>query len=199
MVGEDFVQNQPCSLILGDNIYHGRGFTQILKNASNREEGATVFAYQVRDPERYGIVEIDSQGNALSIEEKPEKPKSHFAVTGLYFYDEQVTDIAKNLKPSKRGELEITDLNRVYLEQKQLKVEVLGRGFAWLDTGTHDSFIEATDYVHAIQNRQGLRVGCPEEIAWRNRWINDEQLVKLARAIPNEYGSSLMQLLEDSQ
>ena len=197
-IGRDFVNGEGASLILGDNIFYGEGLYEYLQRAVKQEEGATVFAYRVRDPERYGVVEFDKECRALSLEEKPEKPKSNFAVTGLYFYDKNVCDYARDLKPSKRGELEITDLNRLYLEAGNLQVETLGRGFAWLDTGTHESLMQASQYIQTIEERQGLKVSCLEEIAYRKGWIGDAQLEKLAEPLKkNEYGMYLLSLLEE--
>ncbi len=197
-IGRDFVNGEGASLILGDNIFYGEGLYEYLQRAVKQEEGATVFAYRVRDPERYGVVEFDKECRALSLEEKPEKPKSNFAVTGLYFYDKNVCDYARELKPSKRGELEITDLNRLYLEAGNLQVETLGRGFAWLDTGTHESLMQASQYIQTIEERQGLKVSCLEEIAYRKGWIGDAQLEKLAEPLKkNEYGMYLLSLLEE--
>lgn len=197
IIGEDFIGNDPCTLILGDNIYYGHGLIEKLQNAANQKEGATVFAYWVKDPEKYGVVEFDNKDNAISIEEKPQKPKSNYAVTGLYFYDNQVVDLAKQLKPSPRGELEITDLNRLYLEKNQLKVEKLGRGYAWLDTGTHESLLQASNFVQTIEDRQGLKISCPEEIAYRMGLINADQLKKIAKPLSNNgYGKYLLNLLE---
>ena len=191
-----FIAGQGCALVLGDNIFYGRGLTKMLREAASQESGATVFGYPVDDPERYGVVEFDADGNAVSLEEKPAKPRSNCAVVGLYFYDDQVVDIAKNMKPSARGELEITDLNKVYLAQKQLKVEVFGRGFTWLDTGTHDSLIEAADFVQIVQKRQGLMISCPEEIAWRMGWVSDSHLRELAAPLSKtEYGKYLLKQL----
>lgn len=196
IIGEEFIAGQGCALVLGDNIFYGRGLTKMLREAASQESGATVFGYPVDDPERYGVVEFDADGNAVSLEEKPAKPKSNCAVVGLYFYDGQVVDIAKNMKPSARGELEITDLNKVYLAQKQLKVEVFGRGFTWLDTGTHDSLIEAADFVQIVQKRQGLMISCPEEIAWRMGWVSDSHLRELAAPLSKtEYGKYLLKQL----
>lgn len=190
LIGEDFIGNDLSALVLGDNIYYGHDFQQLLRNAMGRDEGASVFAYHVHDPERYGVVEFDDKGKAISLEEKPAKPKSSYAVTGLYFYDKDVVEIAKGIKPSARGELEITDLNRVYLEQNRLSVEIMGRGYAWLDTGTHDSLLEASGYIATIERRQGLKVACPEEVAYRQGWIGAEQLLKLAEPLAkNGYGS----------
>lgn len=198
IIGEKFIAGQGCALVLGDNIFYGRGLTKMLREAASQESGATVFGYPVDDPERYGVVEFDADGNAISLEEKPAKPKSNCAVVGLYFYDGQVVEIAKNMKPSARGELEITDLNKVYLAQKQLKVEVFGRGFTWLDTGTHDSLIEAADFVQIVQKRQGLMISCPEEIAWRMGWISDSHLHELAeRLSKTEYGKYLLKQLSN--
>lgn len=197
IIGEAFIGQDPCCLILGDNIFYGQHFSENLRSASTTIEGATVFGYHVSDPERFGVVEFDSSGKALSIEEKPLKPKSNYAVTGLYFYDNEVVDIAKNIKPSERGELEITDVNRVYLEKSALNVEMLGRGFAWLDTGTHDSLLEASHFVHTIEQRQGLKVACLEEIAYHNGWITAKQLEAQADALKKTgYGRYLRKLLE---
>lgn len=197
IIGEEFIGQDRCALVLGDNIFHGHDFHQLLANACAREEGASVFAYHVQDPERYGVAEFDNNGKVLSLEEKPEQPKSNYAVTGLYFYDRQVVALAKNLKPSPRGELEITDLNRLYLEQGQLSVEIMGRGYAWLDTGTHESLLDASQFVATLENRQGLKVACPEEIAWRHGWINDDQLNQLATPLAkNGYGQYLLRLLK---
>ena len=197
IIGEDFIGSDPVCLVLGDNIFHGQGFSQQLKKASARQQGATVFGYLVTDPERFGVVEFDADGRALSIEEKPARPKSPYAVTGLYFYDNQVVDIAKAIQPSARGELEITCVNNVYLQQQQLEVERLGRGFAWLDTGTHDSLLEASSYVQTIEHRQGLKIACLEEIAWRNGWINNSQLEQQASFyLKTQYGQYLMNLLQ---
>lgn len=196
IIGEKFIAGQGCALVLGDNIFYGRGLTKMLREAASQESGATVFGYPVDDPERYGVVEFNADGNAVSLEEKPAKPKSNCAVVGLYFYDDQVVEIAKNMKPSARGELEITDLNKVYLAQKQLKVEVFGRGFTWLDTGTHDSLIEAADFVQIVQKRQGLMISCPEEIAWRMGWVSDSHLRELAAPLSKtEYGKYLLKQL----
>lgn len=198
LIGEHFVGNCPTALVLGDNIFYGHDFQALLTNAMCREDGATVFAYHVHDPERYGVAEFDRQGKVLSLEEKPTNPKSNYAVTGLYFYDNQVVDLTKNLKPSPRGELEITDLNRFYLEQQQLHVEIMGRGYAWLDTGTHDSLLEASQYVATLENRQGLKVACPEEIAFRQKWINAQELETLAQPLAkNGYGQYLLKILKE--
>ncbi|BCO32020.1 glucose-1-phosphate thymidylyltransferase [Thiohalobacter sp. COW1] len=198
IIGRDFVGNAASSLVLGDNIFYGHGLGTNLKQAAARTEGATVFAYRVRDPERYGVVEFDAGGRAVSIEEKPAQPRSKFAVTGLYFYDNQVLDIARDLKPSARGELEITDVNRIYLEQQQLNVQQLGRGTAWLDTGTHDSLLQAATFIEAIEQRQGLKVSCVEEIAYRMGYIDAAQLEALAAPLmKSNYGDYLMQVLEE--
>lgn len=195
IIGEEFIGNDSVCLVLGDNIFFGQGFTPKLQMASNRVSGATVFGYQVMDPERFGVVEFDTNFKVLSIEEKPDKPKSNWAVTGLYFYDNDVIDIAKNIKPSSRGELEITTVNEVYLNNNNLNVELLGRGFAWLDTGTHDSLIEAGSFVETVQKRQGMMVACPEEIAWRNGWLSKDDLFKLGSNLSkNHYGQYLMKL-----
>ncbi|CAI8927010.1 dTDP-glucose pyrophosphorylase [Pseudomonas sp. IT-P74] len=199
IIGEDFIGNDPCALVLGDNIYHGHHFNELLQSAMERVDGASVFAYHVNDPERYGVVEFDAQGKAISLEEKPLQPKSNYAVTGLYFYDKQVVEIAKSIKPSPRGELEITDLNRIYLEQGNLSVEIMGRGYAWLDTGTHDSLLEASHFIATLEHRQGLKVACPEEIAFRQKWIDAEQLEKLAAPLSkNGYGQYLKRLLQET-
>ncbi|MFG0550748.1 glucose-1-phosphate thymidylyltransferase RfbA [Pseudomonas sp. yb_9] len=198
LIGEEFIGNDLSALVLGDNIYYGHDFQQLLRNAMGRDEGASVFAYHVHDPERYGVVEFDDKGKAISLEEKPAQPKSSYAVTGLYFYDKDVVEIAKGIKPSPRGELEITDLNRVYLEQNRLSVEIMGRGYAWLDTGTHDSLLEASGYIATIERRQGLKVACPEEVAYRQGWIGAEQLLKLAEPLAkNGYGQYLKRLVGD--
>ena len=197
IIGEDFINGDPCALVLGDNIFYGNGLTAILQRAVSQEKGATVFGYPVDDPERYGVVEFDINGKAISIEEKPAKPKSNFAVVGLYFYDDKVVDLAKNLKPSKRGELEITDLNRIYLEEGSLNVQVFGRGYTWLDTGTHDSLIEAANFVQIMQKRQGLMISCLEEIAWRMKWISTEHLCSLAKPLSKtDYGKYLLKRAE---
>ena len=196
IIGEDFIGNAPSALVLGDNIYHGHDFQPLLHAADVQADGATVFAYRVHDPERYGVVEFDAAGKAISIEEKPAQPKSHYAVTGLYFYDQQVVDIAKAVKPSARGELEITSVNQTYLAQGQLTVQTMGRGYAWLDTGTHDSLLEASQFIATLQHRQGLKIACPEEIAWRAGWIDDARLEQLAAPLAkNGYGQYLKNLL----
>ena len=198
IIGKDFIGNAPSALVLGDNIFYGHDLHDLLEKAMMRNQGATVFAYHVQDPGRYGVVAFDAQCRATSLEEKPASPKSHYAVTGLYFYDNQVVDIAANLKPSARGELEITDLNRIYLERDQLNVEIMGRGYAWLDTGTHESLIEASNFIQTIEQRQGLKVACPEEIAYRKGFINAEQLEKLAQPLAkNGYGQYLQRLLKE--
>lgn len=198
IIGEEFIGNDLSALILGDNIFYGHDFHHLLASAKVKQEGASVFAYHVHDPERYGVVDFDQNNKAISIEEKPANPKSNYAVTGLYFYDNQVVDIAKDLKPSKRGELEITDLNRVYLDQGKLDVEIMGRGYAWLDTGTHESLLEAGQFIATIENRQGLKVACPEEIAYRQDWISAEQLQKLAAPLSkNGYGQYLQNILKE--
>lgn len=198
LIAEDFIGNDLSALVLGDNIYHGHNFNELLHSASVRDCGASVFAYHVKDPERYGVVEFNSAGKAISLEEKPAQPKSHYAVTGLYFYDQQVIDIAKSIRPSPRGELEITDLNRIYLEQGDLSVEIMGRGYAWLDTGTHDSLLEASRFIATLEHRQGLKVACPEEIAFRQRWISAEHLDRLAAPLlKNGYGQYLQGILNE--
>lgn len=198
IIGKNFIGNDHSALVLGDNIFYGHDLTTQLQTASQQETGATVFAYHVHDPERYGVVAFDKNGVATSLEEKPVNPQSNYAVTGLYFYDNQVVDMAANLKPSPRGELEITDINKLYLNKQQLSVEIMGRGYAWLDTGTHESLIEASNFIQTIENRQGLKVCCPEEIAFRNGYINAEQLEKLAKPLAkNGYGQYLMRLLKD--
>ncbi|MFV3327952.1 glucose-1-phosphate thymidylyltransferase RfbA [Pseudomonas sp. NY15372] len=198
IIGEDFIGNDPSALVLGDNIYYGHDFQHLLANAGKRSSGASVFAYHVHDPERYGVVEFDAAGKAISLEEKPAQPKSSYAVTGLYFYDQDVVEIAKGIKPSPRGELEITDVNRTYLERNSLSVEIMGRGYAWLDTGTHDSLLEASQYIATIERRQGLKVACPEEVAFRQGWIGAEQLEALAAPLAkNGYGQYLKRLLQE--
>jgi glucose-1-phosphate thymidylyltransferase len=198
LIGANFIGNELSALVLGDNIFYGHDFQTLLKNAMNREAGATVFAYHVHDPERYGVAEFDAAGRVLSLEEKPAAPKSNYAVTGLYFYDRQVVDLARELKPSPRGELEITDLNMLYLRRQALQVEIMGRGYAWLDTGTHDSLLEAGQYIATIEKRQGLKVACPEEICFRAGWIDAAQLERLAQPLAkNGYGKYLQNLLKD--
>ncbi|KGH11504.1 glucose-1-phosphate thymidylyltransferase RfbA [Comamonas thiooxydans] len=198
LIGEKFLDGAPSALVLGDNIYYGHDFQPLLKKADARQGGATVFAYHVQDPERYGVAEFDADGKVLSLEEKPKQPKSNYAVTGLYFYDEQVVELAKQVKPSARGELEITDLNGMYLQQGKLNVELMGRGYAWLDTGTHDSLLEAGQFIATLQQRQGLKVACPEEIAYRQKWIDAAQLEKLGQAlVKNGYGQYLLQVLKE--
>ncbi|WP_409313964.1 glucose-1-phosphate thymidylyltransferase RfbA [Pseudomonas putida] len=196
LIGEQFIGSDPVALVLGDNLFHGHDLQELLLNAMQRDTGASVFAYHVNDPERYGVVEFDAHSKAISLEEKPAHPKSNYAVTGLYFYDNQVIDIAKSITPSARGELEITDVNKTYLEQGNLCVEIMGRGYAWLDTGTHDSLLEASSFIATLENRQGLKVACPEEIAFRQKWIDAEQLKKLAAPLAkNGYGQYLQRLL----
>jgi glucose-1-phosphate thymidylyltransferase len=197
IIGEKFIGSDPCALILGDNLFYGHDLEKLLKRSVQKTKGATVFAYPVQDPERYGVVEFDGEGTAVSLEEKPLKPKSRYAVTGLYFYDNQVVEIAKSIKPSARGELEITDVNRCYLEQNTLSVELMGRGMAWLDTGTHESLLDASQFIQTIEKRQGLKIACLEEIAWRNGWIDDDKLRQLMKPLlKSEYGNYLMRLLE---
>jgi glucose-1-phosphate thymidylyltransferase len=200
VIGREFVGSGPVALILGDNIFYGHGFGETLREAASRDEGATIFGYYVRDPERYGVVEFEDGGRVVGLEEKPLKPRSHYAVTGLYFYDNQVLDVASNLEPSARGELEITDVNVEYLRRDQLRVEIMGRGMAWLDTGTHDSLLQAADFVKTIEERQGLKVACPEEIAYRMGYIDAEQVVRLAEPLKNNnYGQYLLELAEDEE
>ena len=196
IIGEHFIGHAPSALVLGDNIYYGHDFQPLLQAADAQTSGATVFAYHVQDPERYGVVEFNAQGQAISIEEKPKQPKSNYAVTGLYFYDEQVVDIAKAVRPSARGELEITSVNQAYLQQGALNVQTMGRGYAWLDTGTHDSLLEAGQFIATLERRQGLKIACPEEVAWRNGWIDAAQLERLAQPLAkNGYGQYLLGLL----
>ncbi|WP_028535929.1 glucose-1-phosphate thymidylyltransferase RfbA [Paludibacterium yongneupense] len=198
ILGEQFLQGGPSALVLGDNIFFGHEFSRLLQLAAAREHGATVFAYRVTDPERYGVVEFDSEGQALSLEEKPEHPKSNYAVTGLYFYDSQVVDFARSLKPSARGELEITDINRLYLEAGGLDVQTMGRGYAWLDTGTHESMLDASQFIHTLEARQGVKVSCPEEVCFRQGWIGAAQLERLAAPMrKNAYGRYLLDLLKE--
>jgi len=200
IIGEDFIGGDNCCLVLGDNIFYGQSFTSTLKNAVNRKDGSTVFGYQVKDPERFGVVEFDENMRAISIEEKPLEPKSNYAVTGLYFYDNRVVDFAKQVKPSHRGELEITSINEMYLNDNSLNVELLGRGFAWLDTGTHESLHEASSFVQTIEHIQGLKVACLEEISWRNGWLSSEQVLEIAKPMmKNEYGQYLKRLIDESR
>ncbi|GEK88406.1 glucose-1-phosphate thymidylyltransferase [Alkalibacterium putridalgicola] len=197
IIGEDFIQDEPVCLVLGDNIYYGGGLSKMLQRAAAKEKGATVFGYHVSDPERFGVVEFDDNKQAVSIEEKPEKPKSSYAVTGLYFYDNQVVEIAKQIKPSERGELEITDINQAYLDKGELEVELLGRGFAWLDTGTHESLLEAGQFIETVEKRQNMKIACLEEISWRMGYISSKQLKELAQPLKkNEYGQYLLRLVD---
>ena len=199
LIGERFIGSAPSALVLGDNIFYGHDFATLLKNANQQTHGATVFAYAVNDPERYGVVEFDSAGHAISLEEKPRSPKSRYAVTGLYFYDNQVVELAKQVKPSARGELEITDLNRMYLDKGELDVQTMGRGYAWLDTGTHESMLEASQFIYTIENRQGLKVAAPEEVAWRSGWIDNQQLEVLAAPLAKSgYGKYLLRMLKEA-
>ncbi|MDX7730670.1 glucose-1-phosphate thymidylyltransferase RfbA [Aeromonas caviae] len=198
IIGEEFIGQEPVCLILGDNLFWGQGFSPMLQAAAKKEQGATVFGYKVQDPERFGVVEFDDKQTVLSIEEKPKSPKSHFAVTGLYFYDNQVVEIAKQVQPSERGELEITSINQAYLERGQLDVELLGRGFAWLDSGTHESLLEASNFVETIEARQGFKIACLEEIAWRNGWLDNDAVLKTAKLMAkNCYGQYLLDLMRD--
>jgi glucose-1-phosphate thymidylyltransferase len=198
LIGKEFLNGEGCCLVLGDNLFFGHDMQKMLQEAAERKHGATVFAYPVSDPERYGVVEFDENRRAISLEEKPKSPKSNYAVTGIYFYDERITSVAEGIKPSPRGELEITDVNRWYLEHDDLHVELMGRGIAWLDTGTHDSLLEASNFIHAIEHRQGLKVACPEEIAWRKGWINDEQITALAEKIgKSSYAIYLRRILKE--
>ncbi|MBV8874324.1 MAG: glucose-1-phosphate thymidylyltransferase RfbA [Metakosakonia sp.] len=198
IIGEEFINNEPCALVLGDNIYFGQSFGKKLESAANLTSGAMVFGYQVQDPERFGVVEFDENSTALSIEEKPLKPKSNWAVTGLYFYDKNVVEMAKQVKPSARGELEITTLNQMYLDRGELQVELLGRGFAWLDTGTHDSLVEASQFIHTIEKRQGMKVACLEEIAFRKGWLNKEQVAEQIKKLSKtDYGRYLQLLISE--
>ncbi len=198
IIGEEFIGQEPVCLILGDNLFWGQGFSPMLQAAAKKEQGATVFGYKVQDPERFGVVEFDDKQTVLSIEEKPKSPKSHFAVTGLYFYDNQVVEIAKQVQPSERGELEITSINQAYLERGQLDVELLGRGFAWLDSGTHESLLEASNFVETIEARQGFKIACLEEIAWRNGWLDNDAVLKTAKLMAkNCYGQYLFDLMRD--
>jgi glucose-1-phosphate thymidylyltransferase len=199
IIGASFIGKQPSALVLGDNIFYGHDFHHLLRNAMARTVGASVFAYHVNDPERYGVAEFDMNGKVLSLEEKPKQPKSNYAVTGLYFYDQQVSELAKDLKPSARGELEITDLNRAYMEQGKLNVQIMGRGYAWLDTGTHETLLSASQFIATLENRQGLKVACPEEIAYRQKWISAEQLEQLARPMSkNGYGLYLLGVVKET-
>lgn len=195
ILGEKFLGNSYSALVLGDNIFYGNGLVNLLKSANNKKNNATLFAYHVRDPERYGVVDFDQNNNVLSIEEKPKNPRSNYAVTGLYFYDDKVVDYAKSLQPSKRGELEITDLNKIYLKEKKLSLEIMSRGYLWLDTGTHKSLLEASQQIHSLEKRQGLKVSCPEEIAFKKSWITSDNLENLANSYKNEYGEYLKKIL----
>ena len=197
IIGENFIEGDSCSLILGDNLFFGHDLSVLVKSAFEKKEGATVFAYRVNDPTRYGVVEFDNNNKVLSIEEKPNQPKSNYAVTGFYFYDNDVIEIAKNISPSKRNELEITEVNQIYLERGKLNVEIMGRGMAWLDTGTPESLLEASQFVYTLEKRQCLKIACPEEIAWRNNWISSQKLLKISSEYNNSYGKYLSQLLEN--
>ena len=197
IIGENFIEGDSCSLILGDNLFFGHDLSVLVKSAFEKKEGATVFAYRVNDPTRYGVVEFDNNNKVLSIEEKPNQPKSNYAVTGFYFYDNDVIEIAKNISPSKRNELEITEVNQIYLERGKLNVEIMGRGMAWLDTGTPESLLEASQFVYTLEKRQGLKIACPEEIAWRNNWISSQKLLKISSEYNNSYGKYLSQLLDN--
>lgn len=198
IIGEKFIEDKPSCLVLGDNIFYGHNLSDLLSRASHEQEGATIFGYRVTDPERYGVVEFDLNGRATGLEEKPKNPRSNYAVTGLYFYDSKVVEYAKSLKPSKRGELEITDINRLYLDAGNLNVEIISRGYAWLDTGTHDSLLEASQFIAALEHRQGLKVACPEEIAFKNNWIDREQLLRLAAPLAkNAYGQYLVNIADE--
>jgi len=200
VIGREFIGKESVCLILGDNIFYGQGFRLTLREIAGNKSGADIFGYYVKEPERYGVVEFDKSGKAVSIEEKPKHPKSHYAVTGLYFYDNEVVDIAKNLKPSARGEYEITDVNREYLKRGKLRVQIMGRGMAWLDTGTHESLLEAAEYIETIEKRQGLKVACPEEVAYREGWIDSDRLRKIADTMKNNaYGSYLLELIEETE
>ena len=200
LIGEEFLNGSPSTLVLGDNVFYGHSFQNLLADAHKRKSGASVFVYHVRDPERYGVAEFNAAGRVISLEEKPTNPKSNYAVTGLYFYDENVVEFARQIKPSPRGELEITDLNRVYLENNQLAAEIMGRGYAWLDTGTHESMLSAHQFVQTIEQRQGLKISCPEEIAYRQGWINAEKLSELARPMAkNSYGEYLLQIVSEGR
>jgi glucose-1-phosphate thymidylyltransferase len=200
LIAADWIDGDPVALALGDNIFYGHGFPQAVRSAAEQPQGATVVGYRVHDPERYGVVDFDEQGRILSIEEKPAQPRSNVAVTGIYFYDEQVVDIARNLKPSARGELEITDVNLAYLERGQLRVELLGRGVAWLDTGTHESLLQASNFIQAVQERQGLLVSCPEEIGWRNGWLDTAELIRHGEQLAkNAYGTYLLQIAQEKR
>jgi len=199
IIGEEFIGDESVCLILGDNLFYGQSFSELLKTSASLKKGAVVYAYPVMDPERFGVVDIDSNGSAVSIEEKPVKPKSNYAVTGLYFYDNQVVDIAKSVRPSARGELEISDVNNIYLQRGDLQVELMGRGFSWLDTGTPISMLEASQFVNTIEKRQGFKIACLEEIAWRQNWINDEQLIEISQSQSNSYGDYLKHILDEKE